>query len=308
MTTWRSALPAPSSRGRAMCLVSRATAISALVALTASLTVVAASGNYADFLAALAARESGNRPTIVNSFGNVGLYQFGEAALVDAGYYKPDGTPSNDWKGVWTGKNGIHNLTDFLSNPMAQNQAVAEYHGKVRNSMEAQGLGSYIGQNIGGVLITESGLIAGAHLVGVGALKTFLSSGGASVPRDGNNVPVTTYISDFGGYAISSFAAPPAVAGAPGTLPAGLVGRLPNPPAAFAVPPGTAFANKTGRTPSDVRQTIASIIAALLAVFVAWVTLSVFNSWRKGKLDLMQMQVAVVRALVVLIVLVSVMS
>jgi hypothetical protein len=52
----------------------------------------------------LAQRESSNNPKAVNNFGFIGLYQMGEPALIDTGYYKPDGTQKNDWVGEWTGK------------------------------------------------------------------------------------------------------------------------------------------------------------------------------------------------------------
>jgi len=42
------------------------------------------------------------------------FYQMGEAALIDAGYYKADGTKTNDWTGQWTGKNGIYSKQDFF--------------------------------------------------------------------------------------------------------------------------------------------------------------------------------------------------
>ena len=42
-----------------------------------------------DFYNDLGARESGGNYKAVNSFGYIGKYQMGEAAMVDAGYYKP---------------------------------------------------------------------------------------------------------------------------------------------------------------------------------------------------------------------------
>ena len=57
-----------------------------------------------------------------------------------------------------------------------------------------------VGQNIGGIHITESGLLAAAHLVGPEGVKRFLDSHGKEDPKDGNGVPCTSYIKKFGGY------------------------------------------------------------------------------------------------------------
>ena len=53
----------------------------------------------------------------MNSLGFVG-YQFGEALLIDLGYYDDDlyygnGAASNTWDGTWTGKNGANSHEDF---------------------------------------------------------------------------------------------------------------------------------------------------------------------------------------------------
>ncbi len=160
-------------------------------------------GNYEDFLRALGYRESSGRYNIENRFGYLGKYQMGEMALKDAGYYKGDSTPrKNDWIGEWTGKDGVWSKEDFLNNPQAQENAIREYHRKVWKYIKALGLDKYVGRTIGGVLITESGLLGGAHLVGVMNLKRFLNSNGQIVPKDGNNVPITHYIELLNGYNI----------------------------------------------------------------------------------------------------------
>jgi hypothetical protein len=48
--------------------------------------------SYRDFLDALGERESGGDYGVVNSYGYLGKYQFGELALIDVGYYTADGT------------------------------------------------------------------------------------------------------------------------------------------------------------------------------------------------------------------------
>jgi hypothetical protein len=155
---------------------------------------------YEEFLKAIAARESGGRYDSVNKAGYLGAYQMGELSLIEAGYYRRDGTAANDWKGDWTGKDNITSKEDFLKSKEAQDAAIKELMKAQWKYITAYRLDSYIGQTIGGVKISASGLLAGAHLVGVGALKSFFDSKGVTVPKDGNNVSVTDYIKEFDGY------------------------------------------------------------------------------------------------------------
>jgi len=161
-------------------------------------------GDYTDFLRALGYRESGGRYNIENSYGYLGKYQMGEMALIEAGYYKGDNTPrKNDWIGEWTGKDGVWSKEDFLNNPQAQENAIREFHRKTWKYIKLLGLDKYVGKRIGGILITESGLLGGAHLLGVGNVKKFLKSNGRYIPRDGYGTPITEYMRKFAGYDIS---------------------------------------------------------------------------------------------------------
>ena len=160
-------------------------------------------GDYKDFLRALGYRESGGRYYIENSYGYLGKYQMGESALKDAGYYKGDPTRRNDWIGEWTGKDGVWSKEDFLRNPRAQENAIREYHRKTWKYLKALGLDRYVGKTVGGIYITESGLLGGAHLLGAGNVKKFLKSNGRIIPKDGYGTPITEYISKFSGYDIS---------------------------------------------------------------------------------------------------------
>jgi integrating conjugative element protein (TIGR03758 family) len=263
-----------------------------------------AGGGYAEFLNVLAMLESGGKPMAVNHYGYAGLYQMGEAGLIDAGYYKPDATPSkNDWVGTWTGKNGINNLADFLKDPNQQNQAVTDYHQKLWSYIQNMGLDSYSGKTVAGTLITNSGLIAGAHLVGARDLQKFLASGGMIVPKDANGTPITKYISSFGGYAIG-LVAPPRTPGPIVNAPTLGQASLPVPPAAILVPPETAFYMTTGATPADVELAVGMLLSTFLFLWVVWTSVSRFNSWRKGQLAMINLQWDLVRALTVLMVLV----
>jgi hypothetical protein len=67
-----------------------------------------------------------------NTLGFVG-YQFGEALLIDLGYYDDNvfygnGAAKNTWDGTWTGKNGVNSLDDFKTKA-AQELAIKEAFG-----------------------------------------------------------------------------------------------------------------------------------------------------------------------------------
>lgn len=245
----------------------------------------AAAGTCGDFLNALAQRESSMNAQAQNRYGYVGLFQMGEAALVDAGYYRADGTGKNDWAGSWTGFNGINSLADFKANPQAQAQAVTAYHQRLWRYIRSMGLDTYIGKTINGIQMTQSGLIAAAHLVGSGNLATFLRSNGQLVPRDGNRTPLTEYISRFGGYSImgsgadcTSFLSGRPTAGVPVASPAVALPASPGPapavrtvahgPLSGDVDPYEAYYATTGHSADHVAGTI-KLIAAVVLILVA---------------------------------------
>ena len=158
-----------------------------------------ASGSYGQFLNALGNRESGGDYGAVNQFNYLGKYQFGEAALIDVGYYRADGSSANDWKaGFWTGRDGVDSKAEFLADHAAQENAIRAY--MVLQWSYLGPMQKYDGQVLGGLKLTVSGLLAGAHLVGAGAVATVINSGGSIVPKDGNGVAVTEYIGQFAGY------------------------------------------------------------------------------------------------------------
>src|ERR671912_1608941 len=155
-------------------------------------------GTYKKFILAIRTRESNGNYEFVSSQGEAGAYQFKEVALQGIGYYRPDGTDANDWNNGWTGKDGIWSLSDWLGNPEVQDKAVGEsqsslWHGPFNDL----GIKQYIGQNINGVTITESGLLAGAHLMGAWALADYLASGGSAYYADPNGTTIEKYLRNF---------------------------------------------------------------------------------------------------------------
>ncbi len=169
------------------------------------------SGTYLDLIIQLANAESSSNYGIENSHGYLGRYQFGEKALDDAGYYNTENDPTDgditdqDWLGTWIGKNSVWNKEDFLANPIAQDDALQVFYTKVWGYIKSAGLDIYAGQTINGIKITESGLLAGYHLKGLGnsvhpGLRDYLISGGNTDPADANGTPISSYISQFSGY------------------------------------------------------------------------------------------------------------
>jgi serralysin len=163
-----------------------------------------AKGSYADFFSALGQNESGNNYSFVSSLGYLGRFQFGEEALQAVGFYQGDHTSSIDFVGGWTEISASHGAWDkssFLNAPAAQDAAAYAWFDKIDDDLNSLGLRQYEGQWMsGGVQITDSGLLAGAHLVGVWALKSYLESGGQNDTRDGYGTPVSEYVHRFGGY------------------------------------------------------------------------------------------------------------
>ena len=132
-----------------------------------------------NFLTDIGFRESGNRYDIINKWGYMGKYQFGKSTLKGLGFRVT--------------KN------EFLSNPQLQEEAMMALllHNKEK-------LQKYIdifdGQTINGMLITESGILAAAHLGGQGSVKRYFKNG--KVFRDGNGTKITSYMKKFSGYDI----------------------------------------------------------------------------------------------------------
>lgn len=161
-------------------------------------------GTYSNFLAALGQNESGNNYGFVSSLGYLGRFQFGEEALKAVGFYQgDDGTGAIDFIGSWTPKAaafGVWDKATFLQSPAAQDAAAQGWFAEINANVNALGLHAYDDKWVNGIHVTPSGLLAGAHLVGVWALKAFLESGGQTDTRDGYGTPVSEYVHRFGDF------------------------------------------------------------------------------------------------------------
>ena len=158
-----------------------------------------------DFFDALGWQESGGNYKAFNKYGYAGKYQMGESALVDCGYYKkPNGIYNNDWKGVFTGKDGINSIQDFLNNSAVQEKAQMIFKKRQWQYLKAVGADKYIGKTINGITITASGLLAGVYLKGAGSVADYLKSNGKNIGKDAFGTSVETYIKRFAGYDVSA--------------------------------------------------------------------------------------------------------
>jgi hypothetical protein len=132
-----------------------------------------------------------------------GAYQMGYVALADAEFVeKQDDLSDPKWTACAQSL-GVASKADFLRNKTAQ--AVAFKRWMKKNDNYLQNYKTYIGQTIhatrvGDIYITESGLLAAAHLVGHGHVEEFLKSGGKTDAYDNNNIHVSEYIAQFAGY------------------------------------------------------------------------------------------------------------
>lgn len=125
--------------------------------------------------------ESSGNYRAVNRLGYLGKYQFGRSTL--------------NWV-------GIHNTSRFLNSPLLQEKAFEALISKNKWVLRDY-INKFDGQSINGVKITESGLLAAAHLGGAGNVMKFLDSNGDVVFKDANNVPITRYMKRFVNYDIS---------------------------------------------------------------------------------------------------------
>lgn len=133
--------------------------------------------DYYAFLNDLGHRESGNRYGVVNKYGYMGRFQFGKSTLK-------------------TLKIKVDKET-FLSNPQLQDYAMHKLLCYNQNKLKYY-IDNFEGQIVHGILVTESGILAAAHLGGAGSVKRWFKTG--KVRKDGNGVKITSYMERFSGY------------------------------------------------------------------------------------------------------------
>lgn len=134
--------------------------------------------SYVAFKEALGFKESGGDYKIINEFGYMGKYQFGRGTL----------------KLI-----GIRDTNLFLNSPELQEAAF--YANASRNKwILRKDIERFQDKIINGIKITESGILAAAHLAGPGNVKKFLRSNGTNSFNDGFGTSIKHYFKKFEGY------------------------------------------------------------------------------------------------------------
>lgn len=152
---------------------------------------------FGNFARDLRRRESGNDYKIVNPYGYLGAYQFGMARLCDLGYTERIPNTSGFSNKVFRWKSGF-SKSYFLSNSDFQDKVFKEHVLRLIKQINYGLPSQYIGGQVRGIKITLSGLVAGAHLGGLGGIRRFLKYGQTS--EDAFGTSVSDYIKKFAGY------------------------------------------------------------------------------------------------------------
>jgi hypothetical protein len=132
------------------------------------------------FLDAIGMRESSNRYDVVNGWGYMGKYQFGKGTLKALGYDV--------------------SRKEFLNSPYLQEKAMLDLLHHNRKILKTY-IDYWDGKTIHGKKITESGILAAAHLAGPGNVKKFFRKGAEF--KDGNGTKMTSYLTQFSGYKLN---------------------------------------------------------------------------------------------------------
>ena len=115
---------------------------------------------------------------IINSYGYIGKYQFAPNSLSAI---------------------GVTDIEGFRKNAKLQEEAFLAYTARnkwlLRNYID-----KYEGKVINGVKVTESGVLAAAHLAGAGNVKKYLRTKGSHQVNDAFGTTLQLYLKRFSGY------------------------------------------------------------------------------------------------------------
>ncbi|NCO63054.1 MAG: peptidoglycan-binding protein LysM [Flavobacteriales bacterium] len=134
--------------------------------------------SFVGFKEALAFKESRGDYSSVNTLGYLGKYQFGKETL----------------KLI-----GIYDVEEFLNNPELQERAFIA-NAERNKWILRRDIKRFVGKKINGILITESGILAAAHLAGPGSVKNYLRSYGLENFSDAYGTSMEYYLKKFSGY------------------------------------------------------------------------------------------------------------
>lgn len=147
--------------------------------INSSLLIVEKS--FIDFRNAVGKKESNNNYKAVSKYGYLGKYQFSKYTIK---------------------MYGVENIEEFLASSELQEKVfkayVAENKWYLRNEIKR-----YAGKKINGTIITESGIIAAAHLAGPENVKAYLQNNGNIRFQDNFGTGIRHFMKHFGGYNIA---------------------------------------------------------------------------------------------------------
>lgn len=138
------------------------------------------------FATLLQIKESSDNWQVINPIGCMGSFQIAPGTLKWLGYGHI--TPS------------LFRVNPYIFPPELQMKVLKAL---VRsNEIELNSYFCYVGQVINGVMITRSGLLAGAHIGGASGVKLYLTSHGIINNKDVNGTSVQDYIREYAGFDI----------------------------------------------------------------------------------------------------------
>ena len=140
---------------------------------------------FIGFKQSLAAKESQGKYNKVNTLGYLGKYQFGTETLKIL---------------------GIKDQEKFLNSRSLQEKAFLANLSRNKWELRKEIL-KYDGKVINGIVVTESGILASAHLGGAGSVKRYLKSNGKKKCKDNYGTSIGSYMEDFAGYNTSAIEA-----------------------------------------------------------------------------------------------------
>ena len=145
---------------------------------TIAFSALHAGKTFVGFKEALAYRESRGSYTVVNRFGYMGKYQFGKRILR---FF------------------GVNDMDEFLNSPEQQERVFTLSLQRSKWFLRKE-IQKYVGKKINGIEITESGILAAAHLAGATSVRKYFKCQGNYDFADGNGITLQHYLKHFAGY------------------------------------------------------------------------------------------------------------
>ena len=133
---------------------------------------------FIGFKEALGFNESTGNYASVNTYGYLGKYQFAASTLSLV---------------------GVYNTNAFIGSAALQEKAFVAYTSRNKWILRRD-IKRFVGTTINNVLVTESGILAAAHLAGAGNVKKYLRSDGDFFFKDAFGTTIQNYLRKFSGY------------------------------------------------------------------------------------------------------------